>query len=515
MENQDNDDAKLWDKLTKAKFVIVSPLRDQYKNYAINVVKNNYQYVVDNYQEIESDEEKKELFFLSAGYSETTEMIQFLINKFEINPMNQINKYGYNCLMMCCLINPNLKILQYFLNLNIDLNYQSSEGMDCLLAACMRNKNPQIIKYLVENLHMDLERKTCGESALTLACRRDNSLEVIRYIASNPMISIYYRKPEPDALDSLSSLCLLTNDLNKIKYFVEDLKMDLNASVSKNTYLTLAMKNNNPSPPIIQYLLESTTLKYNLTQIGGVDQFIKILGGMQDIRNLRRFNKMLSFMIAITRHEISNAITDPNLFLNFNQSLDHLNPLTIDDENTCKLNRSDPFKMPYHQFTELADRFEAKITWIQQEPQSDKKQCIYSDFTSPSVKLFTHNQVIYYGDPVIVYPMIDLLDELECIEHLPLIELNQPLPRYIVSMYLHSCYSGFFNLSDVLPDDLTSFLLFIDKYPTKILSIDKYEHQIVEYMIMNNIPTNHQINGLCQKYKLKHLYLYIRGIYCS
>jgi ankyrin repeat protein len=513
MENQYDDDTKLWDEVIKAKFIDISPLHDQYKNYAINILKNNHQYIVDNHQEIESDEEKKELFFLSAGYSQTTEMIQFLINKFEINPMNQINKYGYNCLMMCCLMNPNLNILQYFLSMNFDLNYQNSQGMDCLLAACMRNKNPQIIKYLVENKHMDLGRKTLsGQSALTLACKKNNSLEVISYIASNPKISIYYRKPELGALDSLS-LCILTNDLNKIKYFVEDLKMDLNESnASKNTYLTLAMNNKKNPSPIVQYLLESTDLKYNLCYVGGVDQFIKILHGMQDILNLTRFNKMLSSMI----HNISHEISDPNLFLDFNQSLDHLNPLTIDDENRYELKRPDPFEMPYHQFTELADRFKAKITWtqIQSEYQSYKKQNIYPNFTSPSVRLFTHNQVIYYGDPVIVYPMIDLLDELECTEHQPLIELNQPLPGYIVSMYLHSCYSGFFNLCDVLPDDLTPFLLFIDKYPTKILSIDKYEHQIVEYMIMNKIPVNHQINELCQKYKSKHMYLYIRGIYC-
>lgn len=80
-------------------------------------------------------------------------------------------------------------------------------------------------------------------------------------------------------------------------------------------------------------------------------------------------------------------------------------------------------------------------------------------------------------------------------------------------MYLHSCYSGFFNVNDVLIDDFTDFLLFIDKYPTKVLSIDKYELQIVGYMIENKIPVNNQINELCQKYELKHMYLYIRGIY--
>lgn len=74
MQNSD-DDTKLWDSLVKYKHVNVLPVSDEYRNYAINVLKNNYQYIVDNYQDIESYEEKKELFFLSAGYSDTTEMI--------------------------------------------------------------------------------------------------------------------------------------------------------------------------------------------------------------------------------------------------------------------------------------------------------------------------------------------------------------------------------------------------------------------------------------------------------
>lgn len=315
--------------------------------------------------------------------------------------------------MICCLTNPNLRILQYFLNMNIDLNYQNSQGMDCLLAACMRNKNPQIIKYLVENKYMNLGKLTSsGENALTLACKKDNCIEVISYIALDPNIDVYYRSPNSNALNSLSLLCLLTNDLNKIKFFVEDLKMDLDeSSTSTNTYLTHAMKNKvNPSL-IVQYLLETTTLKYDLADIN-VRQLIKILSGMQNIQNLTRFNELLS---KISGHDLAQSVGS-NHSLDLNKSIDHLNPLTIDSANCNAMKRTDPFKIPYHQFTELADRFGAKIAWIKCNAINNEKQYIYSDFTSPPIKLFVHNQVIYYGDPKVVYQMIDLLDELKCID---------------------------------------------------------------------------------------------------
>ena len=65
-----------------------------------------------------------------------------------------------------------------------------------------------------------------------------------------------------------------------------------------------------------------------------------------------------------------------------------------------------------------------------------------------------------------------------------------------------------FNINCIKPDDLISFLKFIDQYPSKILSIDKIENELVIFMNKYKIDSNDYIKNIASRYRLKYLYLY-------
>ena len=79
-----------------------------------------------------------------------------------------------------------------------------------------------------------------------------------------------------------------------------------------------------------------------------------------------------------------------------------------------------------------------------------------------------------------------------------------------MNQYIKSCLDGVFDFETIRPDNFIQFLKFIDQYPTKILSIDQIEKEIIMYMIKNQIQPNEYILNMCTKYQLKRLYFYLK-----
>lgn len=96
--------------------------------------------------------------------------------------------------------------------------------------------------------------------------------------------------------------------------------------------------------------------------------------------------------------------------------------------------------------------------------------------------------MIYYGHRKTVYNSIVVIDAIkDCADFNDLIVLEGALPHYLINMYIKSCYSNKFDINKIDSSDIIQFIGFIDQYPTTILSIDKLEHEIIEYFETNKI----------------------------
>ena len=91
--------------------------------------------------------------------------------------------------------------------------------------------------------------------------------------------------------------------------------------------------------------------------------------------------------------------------------------------------------------------------------------------------------------------------------------LDCPAPKYIVNMYINAIYRGIVNIHDIEPCDLNHFLRFIDRYPTKIMSIDRLEDMLVQYFQKNDLYFgtdyfDNELKDIINRYELKFLYLH-------
>jgi hypothetical protein len=137
-----------------------------------------------------------------------------------------------------------------------------------------------------------------------------------------------------------------------------------------------------------------------------------------------------------------------------------------------------------------------------------KSKRIIIDFTERTELLFKHEGINYYGHRDLVFEKIYVLNGLNDYSLNEPIILNANVPKYLMLLYIQSCYDGIFDVKDIEPNDFHQFLNLIDKYPTKCLSINLIEIPLIQYMFLNNIPFDTYIQGICNRYRLKYMYLY-------
>ena len=136
-----------------------------------------------------------------------------------------------------------------------------------------------------------------------------------------------------------------------------------------------------------------------------------------------------------------------------------------------------------------------------------------TDYSKPSEPLFWHNGILYHGNREKVYnsiiflkESIDILDFSD--DH---ITLGGSLPPYLINIYIDSCHTGSNKLNRIAPGDIIQFIKFIDQYPTQTLSINKLEFKILEYFENEEIVCGSELDDICDRYKLKLLYLYLHN----
>lgn len=62
-------------------------------------------------------------------------------------------------------------------------------------------------------------------------------------------------------------------------------------------------------------------------------------------------------------------------------------------------------------------------------------------------------------------------------------------------------------------DDMIQFLKFIDQYPAINISMQLLEKEIVQYMLAKNVVIDQYIISICERYKLRYMYMMIKQKY--
>lgn len=512
---------------------------------------------------------------LACTNNPNLKIIQYLIEKCKIN-IDRVNKYSNNCLMLACLGNTNLNIIKYLIEkCKMNINHTHNRNSTCLTLACTHNTNLKIIKYLIEEKKMDSKYvDNNDDSYFSLACWKNANLNVIKYLieiqaykmsinhtnnsnhdclvmacmgnAKLEIIEFLVEKLKVDVntihkngYTYLSFACFGNTNLNVFKYFIEKCKMDVNHVTNKgDTCLTIACHNNknlkvieyfidthgmnikhinyngyncltestyNNNLRIIEYLLKKGDIDLVQNNLLRIEQYIKILEAIR--HDYSMFNKILALRIdSFDKNKIKSVCKK-------------YNPLIFDDINGLKLNLDNPYYFDFETFTSYVDKLVAPINKSLAHANLDFSigSNFENDFDFENVKiLFTHNNRKFYGDRKNVYESISILNELMdlCVEEEPDIVLSGNLPAYVINKYITSCYNGFFNLETIKEEDFMEFITFLDKYPTKHLSIDKLDGQIVKYLQKHNIKNaciDDNLVSICKRYKLKDLYLYFHN----
>jgi hypothetical protein len=410
--------------------------------------------------------------------------------------INHTNNNGNNGFTLACLTNTNLDVIKYLVNdLKMDINHTNNYGNNGFTLACFTNTNLDVIKYLVNDLKMDINHTdNNGDNGFTLTCWKNTNLDVIKYLVNDLKMDINHTNNHGN--NGFTSACLTNTNLDVIKYLVNDLKMDINHTnnYGDNGFTSACVTNTNLD--VIKYLIEDTNIDMSLKrlQFEKIDNLAKIIS-----KNKSRINKLLTLGSCKYSEDKMNKI------------INYFHPFML--SNSCFANLiNDTYMNEFSEFKKMVDQFPEKIEERFFDTDIDHYSHSDIDYTQQPEILFENDGNCYYGNREKVYGSMKFLEDiysnLDCKET---IILDIPVPKYIISLYIDSCYNKCFKLNKVKPNDLMSFLKFIDRYPTIYLSIYKIKHELKFYFFVNKIKYNQYIEDICTRYKLKDLYVWIHN----
>ncbi len=430
--------------------------------------------------------------------------IKYLIEECSMDP-NIVNSDYDNALTLACWKNPNLHVIRYLVDLGMDLYQQDIGNNNCLHIACWGNENLKVIQYLIEEKHMDINLLNgTGKNALYIACQYNSNLEII-------------------------------------KYLIEGCSMNpgfISKNINPTNCVTIGC-NCNENDLIIKYLIESTDGPISVYNCNDYNRFEIIA---KNIFNYKRLNDYMKICFDLF-YKDNNNNKDTNIIaiLGYNDIVKNLNPLTLEPHLRYDLKSEkikDLYKESWKYFIECVDQLKFIVPFSFDHDVTEKyieidridsindknveEEKVYSvednkdDGTDDCNKtsesddiLFSHNKILYRGSRKIIYPIIDLFEDIDMYDLDEPMVLSAPLPEYIMKMYIQSSIDLNFDFDKVLPLDLIKFLNFIDQYPTKVLSLSLkvIQKNLVKYLIKHRINICPTLMDLCDKYKLKDLYL--------
>jgi hypothetical protein len=428
-------------------------------------------------------------------------IIKYLIEDIKMNILHT-NNIGSNCLLRACRHNTNLSIIKYLIeDIKMNILHTNNVGSNCLLLACNCNTNLSIIKYLIEDKKMDITiNNNFQDNCLTLACWQNENLEIIKYLIEEKGMKTIH-------VNSYGNNCLIlacqdNTNLEIIKYLIEDIKMNIMHFNKCGKGCFILTCQNNTNPYVAKYLVEETNAEISLRLIS-FDDFKKFINLIT--KNYDRLNELLE-----------NAINKYSV-VEMKDILDSINPLILNETVRTLANIHDPFDTTYEKFVINVDNIKyfisVRIDKLKTSNRNEKKR-IDIDFSKGTEILFAQNGISYYGHKNAVYNAMYLMNDSHNYAFDETIILSGNIPGYVMSMYIQSCYDGIFNLNEIKTNDFEPFLKFIDQYPTKYLSIDLLEVQLLKYIddnIMDITLSEKYVMNVINRYKLKYLYLYSKG----
>ncbi len=374
-----------------------------------------------------------------------------------------VTDYKLECFQIAVSFCKNINFLKLFIDYyQIDINLIIHDFTHCnyLGLACTYNANPEIIKYFIENYNMDPNCvNTSHDSCLTLAC----------WINPN--------------------LCIT-------KYLIEELRMNINHCDKYGIDCFYAAFSNN-NIEIIKYLIEDTNVTISIR-----DEFFDTNKFYEVAKVIKKNQLRLNQFLKIRLEKFSSKDIE---FVKNN-----IDPWIL-DEDVRKICCIDIFSIEFNILKNNVDRLTFPIFFSNTITiQNVKKEKYFQDYTELPGILFKHNEICYYGYRNIVFNSIILFKEILSDSNFnfnEIIVLNVSAPKYIINLYIDSCYSKTFDINDVEPEHVMEFISLIDQYPTDYLSLYILEDDLTKYIIHHNINCNDYIKDISIRYKLKKLYI--------
>jgi len=366
--------------------------------------------------------------------------------------------------------------------------------------ACQNNKHVDVIKYLVKNGCDPNYVNPNGDNCLTVGCWKKKNMEIIKYFICDLKMDVNHK-------DYLNNNCFLAACMGRvnielIKYLVENTEVDTNCVNTRKQNWTTYIKLNTDSETI-DFLINNE--KTNIVFKHGAD--IKMMEYvLLNTRNHRKINQSVESAVELHGSEIVRKIIErlnPFILTKGNQKLLNINPFVENSYEKC-----------VGLLSALGHKASVrKIQGVSKKNQNrNKNHNRLNDFTRQNELLFRQGSENYYGHREIVYnAMLLFKDSENLIDFQNPIVLEGDLSKDVMNLYISAMYTGRIDLDLIPSDEFIDFIKFIDQYPGSGCSVDQLENKIIRYVRKHLPGYCEYLVSVCDKYQLKSMYLSIHN----
>ena len=491
--NEYSNKSTIWEHIVKQLKIIDYRIETKCKDYIINIFLNNSGYIKNYSSEINTKDEKLLCYYIACMFSDNKDIVEFLINVFDIN------------------INDRLSQTNFIRIVDDDSIIDKPKLDDGFEFACIYNKNLNVIEYLFEKYNASNFDICRIIGWLLYVCLFGTNFDTICYL-----LKVWTDNQNNNYLDNFLSNNSIKHNINQIMHLVEDVKIKM-TDVLKCLIKSFIM---DMSDDIKLYLLKITTcdkIKESNTKL--THYFfcqIQLLLDFISTKDFTKFNLILEKLYTEIKHlkGIKKFNTYPTVYEKYvNFIKNDVNPILLNSNNRKKYGIYDPFSYEFKCFTKLVDKTKCQIdipkkTLLSKET-NDLQLFNHSDYAEI---LFFHNNTPYRGNRSMIYKEMTFINDI--IDYTNFDEsfaLNIDVPEYCVDMYINAICDKNFNLNDIKATDFYNFISFIDRYPTTVTSINDLEDQIIDYIETNKIEINEYMMNIVMRYKLKNMYLHVHN----
>ncbi len=439
-----------YDLLLQKKYIHKN-IAENEKKYVMNICTNNISYLEDNYKQ----------FFHRCIY-------EYRCN--DNHKTIPISEVYLRVAFVVSNLNTIKKIIKLF---ELDINNSSyrpdfyNQGYaNYLVIACLYNKNEDVIRYLIEDQKMNCnvyDPENSNMNIVSLYCMNPSiSLDMLKYLVDDHRIFVC----EYNSFDR-------KNNIDRVL-------IDICHRGPKNEHLL-----------IISYLIDKLD-PYLLSAEHMNHGMIKLIMGL--FKDKFKFNCFL------------NSIND-SIKLDIIKSL---NPLLLDENNQILISFNIN-EIKFNQYIKLVDELNyviplIKLSKLTQHQDSYNSPC-YQDYDSNSMRqIFTHNNLIYYGNVKKFHESMIILKDIE-MNNGELINLEGRQPTKIVNLFIHCALYQYLDISIIPENMMDHWITLIDQYPLVSMSLDMIEIELIEYHEKKSLPYSDLMLKMCIKYQLKDMYL--------